>query len=114
MACIICGGSKEEHFKEGKAITRHAYSEREGELITHEEKAKQQQKTQLGGMPLASMVNAQPNSVGRLVEVLLDSGVIRTEDALYIAAMGSKPNPPSGFADPARHPFYQPTPGAGY
>jgi hypothetical protein len=115
--CAVCGGTKNEHYEDdGKTPrTQHVYTTTPGEMVTHAEKEKQKQQVpQLSGAPLAAVVNSQPNSVGRLVEVLLDAGVIRTQDALYIANMGSKPSPPTGFSDPAQHPFYQPTPGAGY
>ena len=105
MACTVCSGSKEEHFDaEGKQITIHAYTELEGDLVTQEQdKKRRQQKGTLAGVPISTMVNAQPNSVGRLVEVLIDAGAIRTEDALYIAGMGSKPNSPRAeFTDPAK------------
>lgn len=114
--CEVCGGTKAEHYgDDGKTPrTQHAYTTTPGEMITHAEREKQQQQPQpfqVGGVPLSTMVNSQPNSVGRLTEVLLDAGVIRPQDALYIAGMGSKPNPPSGFVDPAKHLFTQVKPG---
>lgn len=115
--CTACSGKKSEHFDgEGKPITRHMFTEREGELQTREAAEKNQQQ-QLSGPSVIRLPGAQTNeagAIGRLCEVLLENNMMSTAQALYVAGMGSKPEASSGFADPAAHPFYKPSPGAGY
>lgn len=90
--CAVCKGPKSTHYDEnGKQKTRHAFTEEEGRLETPEQQEKRLKKSQgpqpQPGMSLAQMVNAQPNSVGRLTEVLLDLKLITPQDALYVAGM---------------------------
>lgn len=108
--CSICGGTRAEH--EGRV---HAFTEQPGQLETQAQQKKRQEAL-AGSGPLAIKVPGGSDNlmVTRLIEVLLEKGVLNAPDALYITGVGSKPAPPSGFQDPSSHPFYQPTPGAGY
>lgn len=99
--CTACGGKKEDHFNsDGKPITRHMFTEQEGELQTREAVEKKLQT----GPQLIKLPGAQTNeagAIGRLCEVLLENGQMSTPQALYVAGMGPKPEAPSGFADPS-------------
>lgn len=92
--CKICGAQPDEH--EGR---QHAYTTVEGELVTPDEKKKAQ-----GGPPqrmiIGGAVPAPTDTVGRLVEVMLEKGLFTPGEALYVAGMGPKPTGKSGFADP--------------
>lgn len=97
--CAACGGSQADHAP-GK--TQHAYTERAGELITHEQMAKRNAPPQQPTVVrLGQAASNSAGADGRLTEVLLELGVIKVEHALYIAGMGSKPPAPSGFRDPS-------------
>lgn len=97
--CAVCGGSEAEH---GPDKTRHVFTEKPGELITHEQRARQNQQPQGPTVVrLGQASAATPGADGRLVEVLLELGVIKVEHALYVAGMGPKPPAPSGFRDPS-------------
>lgn len=114
--CTVCGGAKKEHFdSDGNPTRIHVYTEVEGDLATKQQKEGMRisQPSPVAGMMMN--MGANPVSLGRLVEILMERGLILSDEALYIAGMGPKPMPPqpSGYRDPA-HPFYQPTPGAGY
>lgn len=106
--CAVCRGAYSEHFDgDGKKITQHSYTEKEGDLVTHEEAAKRSQPRQQQGMQvsptmLAMQAGTNPLAMGRLIEVLLDKGVLTNEDALYVAGFSpTKPNRASGYADPS-------------
>lgn len=103
--CAVCGGEYSTHFVDGKQITQHMYTENPGELVTQQEKAKEKMMT--GQMARPAQVNpammmasgSNPVSFGRLVEVLMEKGVIEPGEALYIGMMGVKPQ--KEFIDPA-------------
>lgn len=101
--CTVCGGEKKDHFDaEGKAITRHVYTVIEGALETQAQRQQRLQPHQV--MPPLAAIGGNPMSLGRLVELLLERGVIDTPDALYVAGYGSKPEKPlqtSGYMDPS-------------
>jgi hypothetical protein len=107
--CAVCRGGYKEHFDgDGKKITAHAYTEQPGDL-------RPQPKPQPAQNPIR-LVGAQTNeagAIGRLCEVLLQNGLIDTPEALYVAGMGTKPEPesPSQWSDP--NAFFLPTPGGG-
>jgi hypothetical protein len=84
MNCRACGGRPEDH---GPGKSQHVYTEREGELITHEQvaKAKRLQNQALMQAP------HHPTMLDRLVEVLLNRGAIDRDEALYILAGVSPP-----------------------
>ena len=93
--CVTCKDKKSNHFDdEGKPITQHQFTtEEEPKLESREQRSRRLAKSQhpSSGANLAALVNAQPNSVGRLTEVLLDKKIITAAEALYVAGMASKP-----------------------
>ena len=93
--CTVCGGARPEHFEEdGKTPrTQHAYTENPGEIMTHEQKTKERQGQSPQLQAALMTLGGSSLGLGRLVEVLLDAGVIRVQDALYIAGFSAKPNP---------------------
>lgn len=99
--CTICRGRKSEHIDEkGVQISRHAFTTMEGDLVTPEQMAKRQapQQTARVQIPATMAGNVQ---LGRLVEVLLEKGLLTAEEALYVGMMGPKPELQSGYRDPA-------------
>jgi hypothetical protein len=92
--CTICGGSKAEHEN-----SIHAYSEKWGDLATPEQRRQGQQQPMMVKLPGAQTNEA--GAIGRLVEVLLEKGLLNTGEALYVAGMGEKPAAQSGYQDPA-------------
>jgi hypothetical protein len=101
--CTICKGSKAEHFdNHGQPTRQHAYTTKDGDLVTNQEMAKRNQpQGQRTPFNPAMLMGGNPMTAARLTEVLLEKGVLTTDDALYIAMMGPKPTPKSGFMDPA-------------
>jgi hypothetical protein len=96
--CKLCGGKFDEH---GPGLTQHVYTQREGEMKTFEQEAREKQAAQRPVMVLPPSTNS--TQVERLVQVLLTRGLILTDDALYIAGMGPKPEQQSsGYIDPAQ------------
>lgn len=102
--CAVCKGEKKDH-GEGKSI--HAYTTTPGGLEAAN-RSEQKSGPQAVFIPPGGVHS--PQAMGRLLEVLLEKGVISAPDALYVLGVGTKPNPESETS----HPFYQPTPGAGY
>lgn len=99
--CSVCKGEKKDH-GEGKSI--HAYTTQGGFLATHAQAQKQNQQPQVLRVPMPQ-APLHPTQVDRLVETLLDKGVLTREDALYIAGYTKeKPAPaaPAQFMDPAQ------------
>lgn len=96
--CKICDGTKAEHFDEsGQKKTIHEFTTREGDLRPPKEKPEirpEQMVTRLQ-MPGAAL------EVTRLVEVMMDKGLLTVPEVLYIAGVGPKPAAPSGYLDPA-------------
>lgn len=92
-ACAVCGGKWSEH---QRADIRHMFTKNPGELITPEEAAKKQRPTQQVVFP-RSVPGNDVQLLNRLVEVLMEKGIISTPEGLYIAGIGQKP---SGFRDP--------------
>lgn len=99
--CRICGGQREEH---GPGLTQHAFTLNDGELVTLEEKRKQA--TPGMGQPqvvrLSGGTHTEGGAINKLIEVLMEKGLLDVPEALYIVGIGTKPTKPSGFADPAR------------
>lgn len=97
MACTICSGSKEEHFEaDGKRKTIHEYTEKQGDLHAAQEKP-----AQIAPPAMRLQMAGASIEVSRLVEVLMDKGLLTIPEVLYIAGVGQKPSPPSGYRDPS-------------
>jgi hypothetical protein len=99
--CGICEGSPGEH---DSPNVQHVWvPQGNTELITKAEAAKKRAQSQRQPMMVLGSQNQVNEAVGRLVEVLLGQKMISTEEALYVAGMGPKPDytPASGFRDPA-------------
>ena len=95
MTCRVCGGSKDSHFDDkGKPITQHAYTERAGDLVTHEEMAKRQSPPPR--TPVVFGPGGNPTITDRLVEVMLKRELITSEEALYIAGFSPSLVPEGG------------------
>ena len=75
VPCAICGGTRQEH--EGRA---HAYTTQAGDLKVPKDPPAAPQMVRLGG----AMTN-EAQSMNRLLEVLLLSGKLTHEEALYVA-----------------------------
>lgn len=102
--CAICRGKLEEH---GPGKSAHAYTQKAGELVTHEEMAKRQAANQPRQAQIIRLPGGTQNeggAINRLIEVLMDRDVLSPEEALYICGIGEKPRAPSGFQDPAQPP----------
>lgn len=100
MKCAVCGGTKEEH---GSDI-RHAFTITPGELLTPEQRARQQGGQQGMAPQVVRLGGAQTNealALNRLLETLLGKEVINAEEALYVVTGMKAPQLASGFADPA-------------
>lgn len=80
--CGVCGGKFSEHQNPN---VKHVFSA-EGQLISKEQAAKQQQR------PVRFPQTGEAGLVGRLVEVLMAQHMVSQEEALYVAGMGPKPN----------------------
>lgn len=96
--CTVCGGSKAEHYDEkGNKKTIHEYTEKQGDLHPESPKAPV-------SPPRQMQLHMQNTSVevSRLVEVLMDKGLLTIPEVLYIAGVGPKPALPSGYRDPAQ------------
>lgn len=91
--CGICGGLPPEHEREDCA---HVWVPEGGELLSKAEAAKRTKQPQsyVVRPPLAGDTGV----VNRLVEVLLDKGILSTGEGLYIAGVGRKP---PQYRDPA-------------
>lgn len=101
LICTLCEGKRREHYDaEGKPITRHVFTTAEGQLHTHEELRKEQQKAQQQVIRLPGAQTNEAGAIGRLCEVLMENNLITASQALYVAGMGPKPDTPSGFRDP--------------
>lgn len=100
--CAVCRGKKSEHFDvRGFPITQHAFTELEGDLVTHKEREKQNTppaQPQLIRLP-GGTAN-EGGAINRLIEILLNKGTLSTDEALYVCGIGPKPEQPSGFRDP--------------
>jgi hypothetical protein len=98
--CAVCHGRKSEHFDdEGRPKTQHAFTELEGDLVTHQQNAKRQPKSPTV-IQLPGGTQNEGGAINRLIETLLNKGALTTDEALYVCGIGPKPEPPSGYRDP--------------
>jgi hypothetical protein len=105
--CKVCGGRKSEHFDDkGFPVTRHAFTELEGDLVTHREASKRSS----GGREQPMMIRLpgatqnEGGAINKLLEIMIDRGTLTTAEALYICGIGPKPEQASGYQDPAMPP----------
>lgn len=101
--CTTCRGAYSEHFDlEGRQLTQHPYTSEGHNLTTKREREKERQAQQQPQLRMTlPSAGSDSATIGRLVEVLIDKGVLTVEDGLYIAGMGKKQSTPSGYRDPA-------------
>ena len=108
VPCTICKGGRSEHFNEnGKQITVHTYTTVEGDLVSADERAKQSQQQPPMRIPMSALGGGDSGNTARLVELLMERGMLDTADGLYIAGMGPKPlmSPEKMYQQPFRDPF---------
>lgn len=101
--CKVCKGSYDEHFNDkGEAITQHVYTDAGGDLKTHAQAAEERKSTlPAAPSPMLQYMGNAGLSVARLTELLMEKGILSTQEALYISGISAtKPIAPSGFQDP--------------
>lgn len=87
VPCSICGGSPDEH-----ESRQHAYTTNPGELMTPKQQQEKEQKFRdpAMGQPTRMIpvtlppASVNPTTTDRLVNLLLDKGVISVNEALHI------------------------------
>lgn len=85
--CAICFGTRDEH---GPGLTQHAFTDREGDLVTPLEMAKRQpQPPRLIQLPGGT--HNEGGAINRLIETLMNKGLLSVEEALYVVGVGPKP-----------------------
>lgn len=85
--CGVCGGSKQQH---DRPDVKHAFRA-DGQLQSKEQAAKEAAQSTPRVVRLPGAQTNEAMAVGRLVEVLIEKGVLTHADALYVAGMGQKP-----------------------
>lgn len=82
--CAICGGSEEEHTPD----RQHAFTTTPGELKTPAQVQKEKEGARSG---MVMVAHPPPKDIAeRLVILLLDKGLITSEEALYVS-LGRRP-----------------------
>lgn len=97
--CGVCKGSRKEHFDgAGRPITQHVYSP-DGGLVSQVDAAKARQAQQSVIPPRFPGTDAQV--ITRLIQTLMDKGILSDPEALYIFGVGNKPEV-TRFVDPVK------------
>ena len=86
--CGVCGGSRESH---DRADVKHAFRV-DGQLQSKEQAAKEAAQSTPRVIRLPGAQTNEAGAIGRLVELLMEKGVLSGADALYVAGMGQKPS----------------------